>query len=153
MKKIAIAAAAALLLGVSGSATAWWGGPMGSDWGPMSGDGWGDMDFSMRSSGSGWGRGRGHGYGYPSYGYAPYGYGYPYGAPYGAAAPYGAPYALPTAPRPPTELRPPMAPRTACLLPLPRPLLLHPQRPSKSGNFGSCAHREVRRSPASRPFT
>jgi hypothetical protein len=78
-------------LGVSGTATAWWGGPMGSNWGPFSGDGWGDMDFSMRASGSGWGHGHGYGYGYgyPSYyGYAPYGYGYPYGTPYGAAA-YG----------------------------------------------------------------
>ena len=76
MTKIAKIAAIAAMLGVSASASAWWGGgpwggwPGGSSWGDdWFGDGWGDFNMSM--SGGGHGRGWNR---YNSY-YGPYGWG------------------------------------------------------------------------------
>jgi hypothetical protein len=70
MKKLATAAAIAALLGVSASASAWWGGGpggWGGPWGGNSGnDWWNDMmgdgygDFNMNMSGGGHGSGRGY---------------------------------------------------------------------------------------------
>jgi len=112
----------AALLGVSASASAFWGGGPwgGSPWGGGGNDWWNDMmgdgygDFNMNMSGGGRGFGRGYnryrdyyGYGpYGGYGGGPWGGGYGgYGAPYYGggypyAAPYGAPPAAPAAPAP-----------------------------------------------------
>ncbi len=84
MKNVMKAAAVVALLGVSASASAWWGPGYGgpgygnSGWGDMFGDGFGDMDFSMSARGSGTGSGYGRGYGYGSR----YPYWGGYGAPY-----------------------------------------------------------------------
>jgi hypothetical protein len=107
MKKLATAAAIAALLGVSASASAWWGpgwgGPgygsgMNDWWNDMMGDGYGDFNMSMSGGGRGWGRGYNRWNDY--YGYGPYGWGGPYGgAPYyGGGYPYAYPYAAPAAP-------------------------------------------------------
>jgi hypothetical protein len=119
MKKLATAVAIAALLGVSASASAFWGGgPWGNNgygndgWGnnnmmnDMFGNGDGYGDFSMNMGGGGRGYGRGNNRYYDSYsnGYGPYGYGAPYGY-----APYGAPYVCaPTVPRPRLRSRPPL---------------------------------------------
>ncbi|MBP9604364.1 MAG: sulfur globule protein CV1, partial [Chromatiaceae bacterium] len=64
MKKLAIAAAIAALLGVSASAVAFWGGGPGygnnNMMNDMFGDGSGYGDFSMNMSGGGRGYGRGY---------------------------------------------------------------------------------------------
>lgn len=93
MKKLFIALSAAAMLGLAGTANAWWGGPWGG-WGPWDGwgDGWGDLDFSVGMRGRGYGRGYGYpGYwgGYPYYGYPGYWGGYPY---YGGPGYWGRPY-------------------------------------------------------------
>jgi hypothetical protein len=114
MKKLATAAAVAALLGVSASASAWWGGPgwggpgygsgMNDWWSDMFGDGYGDFNMNMSGGGRGWGRGYNRWRDY--YGYGPYGWGggpYGYGGypGYGYGAPYAAPMAVPAAPAAP----------------------------------------------------
>jgi hypothetical protein len=106
MKKLATAAAVAALLGVSASASAWWGGPGWGNshddwWSDMFGDGWGDFNMNMSGGGRGWGRGYNRWRDY--YGYGPY-WGGPYGGGPWGYAPYGypyAPYAAPAAPAAP----------------------------------------------------
>ena len=94
MNKFSKIAAVAALIGVSASASAWWG-PGSSTTSFMDeffGDGAGDFNMNMNTSTRGWGRGYGRGYDY--YGYGPYGY----GAPYGYPAPYGVALTTPVAP-------------------------------------------------------
>jgi len=98
MKKILLSALAASLIGVAGSANAWWGwGPWDRGWGD---DFWGDgfFDFNMHAGAGGRGWGRYYDY-YRPYWWGPYG-GYPY---YGWGHPYAYPYAAaPVAPQAPT---------------------------------------------------
>jgi len=73
MNKFSKIAAVAALIGVSASASAWWG-PGSSTTSFMDeffGDGAGDFNMNMNTSTRGWGRGYGRGYDY--YGYGPYG--------------------------------------------------------------------------------
>ncbi len=90
MKKLMTAAAVAALMGVTSSASAWWG------WGPGWWDrGWGDdwwgdgfFDFNMSAGAHGRGWGRGYDYYGPwwgPYAYPYYGWGYPYAYPYAVA--------------------------------------------------------------------